>query len=132
FIKLDLPYRQDERLAKVVQLKTLISNGGVAVTDKFQKLVQAYDDEIAAGRTVEAFRGQVSENGKSLTVNFLRVGHVLLAYQTLDRSETGYWDKQAHKWRWTTATRARWRMPSPSPTRRRHPTSWNCRSRRRR
>ena len=98
FIKLDLPYRQDDRLAKVAQLKALISNAGVPVTDKFQKLVQAYDDEIAAGRTVEAFRGQVSENGKSLTVNFLRVGHVLLAYQTLDKSETGYWDKQAHKW----------------------------------
>ena len=98
FIKLDLPYRQDERLAKVAQLKTLISNGGVPVTDKFQKLVQAYNEEIAAGRTVEAFRGQVSENGKSLTVNFLRVGHVLLAYQTLDKSETGYWDKQGHKW----------------------------------
>ncbi|HSN17469.1 MAG TPA: DUF3450 domain-containing protein [Gammaproteobacteria bacterium] len=98
FIKLDLPYRQDDRLAKVAQLKALISNGGVPVTDKFQKLVQAYDDEIAAGRTVEAFRGQVSEGGKALTVNFLRVGHVLLAYQTLDKSETGYWDKQAHKW----------------------------------
>ena len=98
FIKLDLPYRQDDRLAKVAQLKTLISNAGVPVTDKFQKLVQAYDDEIAAGRSVEAFRGEVSGNGKSLTVNFLRVGHVLLAYQTLDRSETGYWDKQGHKW----------------------------------
>lgn len=98
FIKLDLPYRQDERLAKLAQLKATISNGGVSVTDKFQKLVQAYDDEIAAGRSVEAFRGQVSENGKSLTVNFLRVGHVLLAYQTLDKSETGYWDKPGHKW----------------------------------
>lgn len=98
FIKLDLPYRQDERLAKVAQLKTLIGTGGVSVTDKFQKLLQAYDDEIAAGRSVEAFRGEVSENGKSLTVNFLRVGHVLLAYQTLDKSETGYWDKPGHKW----------------------------------
>jgi hypothetical protein len=68
------------------------------VTDKFQRLVQAYNDEIAAGRTVEAFRGQVSENGKSLIVNFLRVGHLLLAYQTLDKSETGYWDKQGRKW----------------------------------
>ena len=55
-------------------------------------------DPYAAGRTVEAFRGSVSEGGKALTVNFLRVGHLLLAYQTLDRSETGYWDKQGHKW----------------------------------
>jgi len=47
---------------------------------------------------VEAFRGEVSDAGKTRTVNFLRVGHLLLAYQTLDKSETGYWDKAAHKW----------------------------------
>jgi|SRR6185312_1497528 len=98
FIKLDLPYRQDERLARVQQIRAAISSATVPVTDKFQRLVQAYNDEIAAGRTVEAFRGQVSGNGKALTVNFLRVGHLLLAYQTLDKSETGYWDKEGHKW----------------------------------
>lgn len=98
FVKLDLPYRLEERLARVQQLRALISSANTPVTDKFNKLVQAYADEIAAGRTVEAFRGEVAENGKSLTVNFLRVGHVLLAYQTLDKSETGYWDKPTHKW----------------------------------
>jgi aspartate oxidase len=79
FVKLDLPYRQEERLAKVAQLRALISSAGAPVTDKFQSLVKAYDEEIAAGRSVEAFRGEVSQGGKSLTVNFLRVGHLLLA-----------------------------------------------------
>jgi septal ring factor EnvC (AmiA/AmiB activator) len=98
FVKLDIPYRQDERLARVQQLRAQIGNVAVPVTDKFQNLVRAYNDEIAAGRTVEAFRGEVSDAGKTRTVNFLRVGHLLLAYQTLDKSETGYWDKAAHKW----------------------------------
>ena len=98
FVKLDIPYRQDERLAKMQQLHALLINPSVAVTDKFQKLIQAYKDEIAAGKTVEAYRGELADEGKTLTVNFLRVGHLLLAYQTLDRSVTGYWDKQANKW----------------------------------
>lgn len=98
FVKLDIPYREDERLAKMQQLHTLLTNPTVAVTDKFQRLMQAYKDEIAAGKTVEAYRGELSDSGKTLTVNFLRVGHLLLAYQTLDRSVTGYWDKQNHKW----------------------------------
>ncbi|HEX7965494.1 MAG TPA: DUF3450 domain-containing protein [Gammaproteobacteria bacterium] len=98
FVKLDIPYRQDERQARVQQLRAQIGNAAVPVTDKFQNLVRAYNDEIAAGRTVEAFRGEVSDAGKTRTVNFLRVGHLLLAYQTLDKSETGYWDKAAHKW----------------------------------
>jgi hypothetical protein len=98
YVKLDIPYRADERLAKMQQLHALLTNPTVAVTDKFQKLMQAYKDEITAGKTVEAYRGELSDSGKTLTVNFLRVGHLLLAYQTLDRSVTGYWDKQDHKW----------------------------------
>lgn len=98
YVKLDIPYREDERLAKMQQLHALLTNPTVAVTDKFQRLIQAYKDEIAAGKTVEAYRGDLTEAGKTLTVNFLRVGHLLLAYQTLDRSETGYWDKQNHQW----------------------------------
>ena len=98
FVKLDIPYRQADRLAAVQQLRTQISNPSVPVTDSFQKLMQMYKDEIAAGKTVEAYRGEIAEGGKTLTVNFVRAGHLLLVYQTLDKSETGYWDKQAHKW----------------------------------
>ena len=98
FVKLGLPYRLDDRLARVQAIRAAISSTTVPVTEKFQRLVAAYNDEIAAGRTVEAFRGQVTGGGKALTVNFLRVGHLLLAYQTLDKSETGYWDKAGHKW----------------------------------
>lgn len=98
FVKLDIPYRTDERAAKMQQLHALLNNPSVAITDKFQRLVQAYKDEIAAGKTVEAYRGELSEEGKTLTVNFLRVGHLLLAYQTLDGSVTGYWDKAGRKW----------------------------------
>ena len=98
FVKLDIPYRQEERQAKMQQLHALLVSPTAAVTEKFQKLIQAYKDEIAAGKTVEAYRGELSDQGKTLTVNFLRVGHLLLAYQTLDRSTTGYWDKQDRKW----------------------------------
>lgn len=98
FVKLDIPYHANERAAKMQQLHALLNNPSVPVTEKFQRLVQAYKDEIAAGKTVEAYRGDLPKDGKTLTVNFLRVGHLLLAYQTLDGSETGYWDKVGSKW----------------------------------
>ena len=98
FVKLDIPYRVDERLARVQDVRNAINNPTVPVTDSFQRLIQAYKDEIAAGKTVESYRGEISTGGKTLTVNFLRVGHLALVYQTLDRSETGYWDKQKHAW----------------------------------
>lgn len=98
FVKLDIPYRRDERLARAQALRALLNNPTATANEQFQKLVQAYNDEIAAGRTVETYRGEIDEGGKTLTVNFLRVGHLALAYQTSDKSETGYWDKQKQAW----------------------------------
>lgn len=97
FVKLDIPYKQDERLARVQQLRSMITQAAPA-NEVFQKLVQAYNDEIAAGKTVEVYRGDLTQDNKTRTVNFLRIGHLTLAYQTLDRSETGYWDKQKRAW----------------------------------
>jgi hypothetical protein len=31
-------------------------------------------------------------------VQFVRVGRIVLAYQTLDGNETGYWDQDQKKW----------------------------------
>ena len=98
FIKLDIPYKLNERLAAVQRLRDLISDASVPVSEKYSKIMDAYDAEIAAGKTMSTYRGDLAQGGKTRTVNFLRVGHLVLAYQTLDRSQTGYWDKQKHEW----------------------------------
>ncbi len=37
-------------------------------------------------------------NGADTQVDFLRVGRVVLAYQTRDESITGLWNKQTRNW----------------------------------
>lgn len=98
FIKLDIPYQSEERLAAVQQLRDTLSDATVSVSDKYSKLVDAYNAEITAGKTMSSYRGDLAQDSRTRIVNFLRVGHLVLAYQTLDRSETGYWDKQKHQW----------------------------------
>ncbi|HET7396372.1 MAG TPA: DUF3450 domain-containing protein [Gammaproteobacteria bacterium] len=98
FIKLDIPYKLDERLAAVQQLRETVNDASVSATDKYSKIIAAYNAEIAAGKTMGSYRGDLTQGGHSRTVNFLRVGHLVLAYQTLDHSETGYWDKQKQAW----------------------------------
>jgi hypothetical protein len=98
FIKLDIPYKLNERLAAVQQLRETISDASVSVADKYSKVIDAYNAEIAAGKTMSTYRGDLEQGGHTRTVNFLRVGHLVLAYQTLDRGETGYWDKQKQEW----------------------------------
>lgn len=98
FIKLDIPYQLNKRLAAVQRLRETINDATVSVADKYSQVIDAYNAEIAAGKTMSSYRGDLAQGGHTRTVNFLRIGHLVLAYQTLDHSETGYWDKQKQNW----------------------------------
>ena len=94
FVKLDLPFLPEERASRIAQLQDMMSRADVSVSEKYRRLVEAYQIEIEYGRTMEAYQGKVEDK----TVEFLRVGRVSLMYQTLDGKETGYWDVDAKKW----------------------------------
>jgi len=68
----------------------MMPRADVTVSEKYRRIVEAYQLEMEYGRTIEAYRGE--RDGK--TVDFLRVGRVGLMYQSPDGKETGYWDAQ--------------------------------------
>jgi len=94
FVGLDMPFLMDERANRVGQLKDLMGRADVSTSEKYRRIVEAYQIEIEYGRTLEAYQSKVEDK----TVDFLRVGRVALMYQTLDGRETGYWDSKAKKW----------------------------------
>jgi len=94
FVALDIPFLREERANRIAALKDMMSRADVSVSEKYRRIVEAYQIEIEYGRTIEAYQGKVDER----TVDFLRAGRVALLYQTLDGSETGYWDAVARKW----------------------------------
>lgn len=94
FVELDMPFLPDERKNRIAQLQLLMSRADVSTSEKYRRLVEAYQIEVEYGRTIEAYQGKVNDK----TVEFLRAGRVSLMYLTLDGKETGYWDKDAKKW----------------------------------
>jgi hypothetical protein len=94
FVKLDVPFLPEERGNRIAALKDMMSRADVSVSEKYRRIVEAYQIEIEYGRTIEAYQGKVEDR----TVDFLRAGRVALLYQTLDGKETGYWDAGARKW----------------------------------
>jgi hypothetical protein len=94
FVRLDLPFLPDERSARIATLKDMMGRADVSTSEKYRRLVEAYQIELEYGRTVEAFQGKVNDK----TVDFLRVGRISIMYQTLDGKETGYWDADTKKW----------------------------------
>lgn len=99
FIKLDVPYQLNKREQTVQKLKTLMTDSDVTIAERYRQIMSAYQNEIDAGRTISATRGQLTVNGKPQTVDFLRIGRVVLCYQTLDQSQTGCWDQRSRQWK---------------------------------
>lgn len=94
FIELDMPFQLQERRDRVELLRELMSRSDVTVSEKYRQIMGAYQIEADFTRTTEAYTGQLGER----RVDFLRVGRVLLAYQTPDRAETGFWNRNARQW----------------------------------
>jgi hypothetical protein len=95
FVSLDLPFLPEERADRIAGLKDMMGRADVSISEKYRRIIEAYQIEIEFGRTLEAYQGKVGER----TVEFLRAGRVALMYQTLDGKETGYWDNAARDWK---------------------------------
>ena len=99
FISLDVPFLMDARRGMLTDLRDLMDRSDVSIAEKYRRVMGAYQTEAAIGRNMESYPGELDIGGVSRKVDFLRVGRVLLAYQTPDREETGYWDTSAGEWR---------------------------------
>ena len=98
FVALDVPFQLEERRKRVNALKDMMGRADVTVSEKYRRIIEAYQIETDYGRTLEAYQGELGQGGDARTVRFLRLGRVALLYQTLDGAETGYWDAQQKKW----------------------------------
>lgn len=94
FITLDIPFLPTERSNRIASLQSMMARADVSTSEKYRRLVEAYQIEVEYGRTIEVYQGKVDDK----TVDFLRTGRVSLMYQTLDGKETGYWNAETKKW----------------------------------
>jgi len=98
FVKLDVPFLLEERTNRVESLQGLMNQADVAISEKYRRIIEAYQIELEYGRTLDAYEGLLGEGADARTVDFVRLGRIALMYQTLDGAETGYWDAQQKKW----------------------------------
>jgi DNA repair exonuclease SbcCD ATPase subunit len=98
FIELDVPFLPQERAERIEGLKSMMDRADVAASEKFRRVMEAYQVEMDYGRTMEAYTGIHEINGQERDVEFLRLGRTALIYQTRDASTQGVWNKQTRQW----------------------------------
>ncbi|MDE0489173.1 MAG: DUF3450 domain-containing protein [Gammaproteobacteria bacterium] len=99
FISLDVPFLPDLRRNELTYIRDVMDRSDVSIAEKYRRVMGAYQLEAGMGRNMESYPGELEIGGVNRKVDFLRVGRVLLAYQTPDREETGYWDTRTQEWR---------------------------------
>lgn len=92
FISLDVPFLEDERSQRIKQLQEMMVRADVTHSEKFRRILEAYQIENEYGRTIETYQASLTGGESPRTVQFLRVGRVVLVYQTLDGEESGVWN----------------------------------------
>jgi hypothetical protein len=95
FIELDIPFLLEERRNRLERLRGMMERSDVTAAEKFRRVIEAYQIENDYGRTIEAYRGSVEINGNQQEVDFLRIGRISLAYQSVGGKQTGAWDAAA-------------------------------------
>jgi hypothetical protein len=90
FVALDVPFLVEERAKRVAGLKDLMARADVTNSEKYRRILEAYQIELDYGRTLEAYEGKLGDGGRAHRAVPARRTRGSL-YQTLDgrRPATG-------------------------------------------
>ncbi len=96
FVQLDVPFLPEERKTRITSLKEMMDKADIAVSEKFRRVMEAYQVEVDYGRSIEAYSGLINLDGQERDVDFLRMGRVALMYLSRDGSLIGRWDTETN------------------------------------
>lgn len=98
FVRLDVPFLPNERKDRVNNLRDLMDRADVDVSEKFRRVMEAYQIEADYGRNIEAYNGAMDVAGQEQDVEFLRVGRTAFIYRTRDGGTMGVWNQEQREW----------------------------------
>jgi hypothetical protein len=98
FVQLDVPFLPGERHKRVAELKALLDRADITVSEKYRRILEAYQVEMEYGRTIEAYTDELVSQGAKRSVDYLRIGRLAFLYQTLDQKETAVWNPRTRTW----------------------------------
>ena len=101
FIELDLPFKKELRLQAIEDLSVNVDSARFSAAEKFRQILEVYDIESEYSQSIETYRDMIdiNANGSEVEVDVLRVGRIVLAYQTKDKGQTGAWNKETGSWK---------------------------------
>ncbi len=95
-VEADTPFLLEQRRNLVLDMQDMVYRADVTTSEKYRRVMEAYQREIDFGRNVSAYDAKLP--GTERTVTFVKVGRVLLVYQSLDGETVGWWNPNTKGW----------------------------------
>ena len=93
FVADDVPFLQGRaRPSASTRLRELMASVEASPSEKFRRLLEAYQIEMEYGRTMSSYTANARPT--AARPRFVRLGRVSLMYRTVEGGETGYWDNE--------------------------------------
>ena len=93
-----LPFLPEERHTRLKNLDQIINDANVTVSEKFRKVMEALSIEAEYGNTIEIYQEKISVADNTILADIFRLGRLSLFFQSLDQTETGYFDPLTSRW----------------------------------
>lgn len=98
FVALDLPFRLEERRARIAALRASLDSSDIPLDAAFGAVLEAYRAELDYAGSIGSWTGAVEVEGEMRNADLLHVGRSLLLAQTADRQHNLRWDPDAAAW----------------------------------
>ena len=94
----DLPFLEDERSARLVNLRNVMASPDLDPAEKLRFLLEALLIEAQYGETVEVASATIPVAGETVHADVLRIGRLAMFWRSPDGSRIGTWDPAEHAW----------------------------------
>ncbi|WP_262927271.1 DUF3450 domain-containing protein [Phytohalomonas tamaricis] len=96
-VEADLPFRHEQRMARVESLETMLADASLSSADKLERILSAWQMELDYGQKMEAWRDTLVGSDDT-EVQYLRMGRMGFYYMTPDGRQGGVWNAAQHTW----------------------------------
>lgn len=98
FVENDMPFLLQERRDRIENLRDMMNQSNVAISEQFSQVMRAYQIENEYGRTMTPYSDSIEIDGEERYVDILQIGRVALVFQTANFEETGWYNKSTRQW----------------------------------
>jgi len=98
FVELDVPMNIERRQERIAGLRTIMGDSNVSVSEQFRLVLEAYEIEANYGTVFATYQTELDLGGQTLTADFVHMGRVVLAAQSLDMKNAWVWNNESRSW----------------------------------